>query len=236
MAFIRRQIPIVEVATSLGMRVVGQNAAHCWRVGAHRNGDRTPSFSFHRNRAKCHVCDVDALSTIDLVIKYQECSLYEAVTWISARWTIPTIAKNKKLSRPERWKTSSRVGFSAFPLEDMVRSGFWATLDDAARALLPVLFCFSDTTTSEVAISYRGLCRYSGKSSHTTIAKVLRRFEKIGLLKALPKTPGNFREVRCYRLTIESPEFQTSLVDLHEHLKTERDLERKLRSEMKRVR
>lgn len=64
---------------------------------------------------------------------------------------------------------------------------------------------------------------------------MLRQFEKLGLLKALPKTPGNFREVRRYRLTIESLEFQTLLVDLHEHVKTERDLERKLRSEMKRV-
>jgi hypothetical protein len=230
MSYIRRKIPIVDVATSLGIRVAGRNAAHCWRAGAHQNGDRTPSMSFHRNRAKCHVCDADAMSVIDLVIKYRECSLHEATDWICAHWTVPTIAKNQKLWRPERWKTS-RVGASAFPLEELIRSGVWATLDDAARAVLPVLFCFAEN--GEVSISYRGLARYSSKTSHTTIAKVLRHFQQIGLLKALPKTHGNFREVRRYRFTLESPEFQTLLLDVHEHLKAERDLERKLRPELK---
>src|SRR5208283_841462 len=231
MTFIRRQIPIVDVATALGIRVAGRNAAHCWRDG-HKNGDRTPSLSLHRNRAKCFVCDGDSLSTIDLVIRHQKCSLHEAVAWICGRWTVPTIAKNQKLSRPERWKTSP-VGFSAFPLEDLVRSGFWATLDDASRAVLPVVFCFAEK--GEVAISYRGLCRYSGKASDTTIAKVLRRFEQIGLLKPLPKTVGNFREVSRYRITLDSSEFQSLLHGIHERTKVERDAERQLRSELKGV-
>jgi hypothetical protein len=229
MTFIRREIRILDVAVALGIRIAGRNTAHCWRDG-HKNGDRTPSLSLHRNRAKCFVCDVDSLSVIDLVLKHQECSLHEAVAWICGRWTVPTIAKNRKLSRPERWKTSP-VGFSAFPLEDLVRSGFWATLDDAARAILPVLFCF--TEKGEAAISYRGLARYSGKSSDSTIAKVLRHLEQIGLLKPLPKTIGNFREVRRYRLTLDSSEFQTLLRTIHEHTKAERDAERQLRSELR---
>jgi hypothetical protein len=231
MAFIRREIPIIDVATSLGIRVAGRNVAHCWRVGAHRHGDQTPSVSFHRNRAKCHVCDVDALSPIDLVINYNDCSLHEAVAWICERWTVPSIAKNKKLSRPERWQTS-RVGISAFPLEKLVRSGAWAeTFDDAARAILPVLFCFEEA--GEVAISYAGLRRYSGKSSPTTIARVLRHFAEIGLLEALPKTHSNFREVRRYRFTLESSKLQTVLLRVHEHLEAERDQDRRLRSELK---
>src|SRR5260370_41272049 len=120
MNFIRREIPIVDVARELGIRVAGRNAAHCWRVGAHQNRDRGPSLSFHRNRAKCHVCDVDSMSVIDLVIKHQEfepsSALREATVWICAHWSVPTIAKNTKLSRPERWSTSP-VGLSSFPLE-----------------------------------------------------------------------------------------------------------------------
>jgi len=229
MAFIRNQVPIADVASALGIRIAGPKSAHCWR-DAHKNGDRTPSLSLHRNRAKCFVCDADSLSNIDLVIRYHDCSLREAVEWICGRWIVPTIAKNQKLSRPERWKTSP-VGFSAFPLEDLVRSGFWATLDDAARAILAVLFCFSEK--GEAAISYRGLSRYSGKTSDTTISKVLRRFEQIGLLKALPKTVGNFREVNRYRITLDNSEFQNLLRRIHEHTKAERDGERQLRSELR---
>jgi len=56
-----------------------------------------------------------------------------------------------------------------------------AALDDAGRAILPVLFCFAEN--GEVSISYRGLARYSGKTSDTTIAKVLQCFAQIGLLQ-----------------------------------------------------
>ena len=234
MAYIRHRIPIAEVASALGIRMAGRNVAHCWRVGSHQNGDRTASLSFHRNRAKCHGCDADSMSVIDLVIKHEEFepsfALREATAWICARWPVPTIAKNAKLSRPERWATSP-VGLSSFPLEMFVRSGVWAALDDAGRAILPVLFCFAEN--GEVSISYRGLARYSGKASDTTIAKVLQRFAQIGLLQVLPKARENFRDVNHYRFTPDSPKFQTMLSSVHERLRTERDKERTLRSELR---
>jgi hypothetical protein len=234
MNFIRRQVPIADVARALGIRVAGRNVAHCWRVGSHQNGDRTPSLSFYRNRAKCHGCDTDSMSTIDLVIKHQELdsrsALREATAWICARWPVPTIAKNTKLSRPERWATSP-VGLSSFPLEIIVRSGIWASLDDAGRAILPALFCFAEN--GEVSISYRGLSRFSGKASDTTVAKVLQRFEQIGLLEVLPKARKNFRDAGRYRFTLDSPQFQSILSSVHERLKTERDKERALRSELR---
>jgi hypothetical protein len=232
MTYIRRSIPISDVATALGIRVAGRNAAHCWRVESHQNGDRTPSLSFHRNRAKCHGCDTDSMSTIDLVIKHEEfepgSALREATAWICARWTVPTIAKNTKLSRPERWATSP-VGLSSFPLERFVRSGMWAALDDASRAILPTLFCFAEN--GEVTISYRGLCRYSGKTSRTTIAKVLQRFEQIGLLDVWPKARDNFRDAGRYRFTLDNPKFQGVVASVHERMKTDRDKERALQSE-----
>jgi len=112
-----------------------------------------------------------------------------------------------------------------------VRSGVWAALDDAGRAILPVLFCFAEN--GEVSISYRGLARYSGKASDTTIAKVLQRFAQIGLLQVLPKARENFRDVNHYRFTPDSPKFQTMLSSVHERLRTERDKERTLRSELR---
>ena len=67
MVYCRREIPIADVARELGIRVSGRTTAHCWRDG-HQNGDRTPSLSFSRNRARCHVCNTDAKSVIDLVM------------------------------------------------------------------------------------------------------------------------------------------------------------------------
>jgi len=234
MAYIRHQIPIADVAIALGIRAAGRNAAHCWRVGSHQNGDRTPSLSFQHNRAKCHVCDAASMSVIDLVIKHEtfpeECALRRATDWICARWPVPTIAKNKKLFRPERWHISP-VGLSSFPLERLVRSGMWAAFDDAGRAILPALFCFAEN--GHVSISYRGLCRYSGKASRTTIAKVLQHFERVGLLEVLPKADNNFRDTGRYRFTLDSPKFQDMLSSVHDRLRTERDKERALRSELK---
>lgn len=234
MTYIRQRVPIADVARALGIRVAGRNVAHCWRIGSHQNGDRTPSLSFYRNRARCHGCDTDSMSVIDLVIKHEQfepsSALREATAWICARWPVPTIVKNAKLSRPERWSTSP-VGLSSFPLERFVRSGIWAALDDAGRAILPTLFCFAEN--GEVSISYRGLCRYSGKTSRTTIAKVLQRFEQIGLLQVLPKARENFRDAGRYRFTLDSPKFQSMLASVHERLRTERDKERALRSELK---
>jgi len=230
LSHIRRNIPIADVLRELGVRLASPKSAHCWRTDRHQNGDRSPSISIWQNKVKCHVCDGGSMSVIDLVIKYRGCSLREAVAWICGQWTVPTIPKNQKLSRPERWK-GSPVGLSSFPLEDLVRSGFWGSLDDAGRAVLPVLFCFAEKGVT--AISYRGLSRYSGKASDSTIAKVLRRFEQIGLLKALPKTIGNFREVKRYFITLDNSEFQALLHGIHERTKVDRDGERLLRSELK---
>jgi hypothetical protein len=222
MTFIRREIPIAEVARALGIRVAGSNAAHCWRDG-HQNGDRTPSMSFRRNRAKCHVCDADSKSTIDLVIAHQACGLKEAVDWLCARWTVPAVAKNTKLARRERWATSA-VGYSSFPLEEFIRSGVWAALDDPARAVLPVMFCFAERGT--VSVSYRGLARYSGLRSLATVAKAFRQLKRIGILEALPRAGSSFREPSSYRFTLDSEKFQAALSETHARLKLESGAER----------
>lgn len=225
MNFIRREIPIAEVAKELGIRVAGANIAHCWREG-HQNGDRTPSMSFKRNRAKCHVCDVDAKSTIDLIMAHQECSLREAVDWICGRWPVPTIAKNTKLARAPRW-AASPVGLSTFPLEDFIRSGVWAALDDAARAVLPVLFCFAERGI--VSVSYRGLSRYSGLRSSSTVSKAFQQLKQFGILEALPKVAGSsFREPATYRFNLDGDKFQAILVEVHTRLKLESGAEREL--------
>jgi hypothetical protein len=225
MEFMRREIPIFDVATALDIRTAGRSAAHCWRVGQHQNGDRSPSISFFRNRAKCHVCDARGFSTIDLVMAYHRCTLADAVAWITARFEVPVVAREAKVRRPERWQ-AGRVGVSQFPLESLVRAGVWAWLGDGARAILVALACFTDPVTHEATISTRGLGRYSGKMSRSTITTVIRQLENIGLLKVNRAKDGAICKVSTYTLTLDSDKFQRLLGEVHERLVMDRDLEK----------
>jgi hypothetical protein len=224
MKFMRSQIPISDVATVLGVRTAGRSTAHCWRVGQHQNGDRTASVSFFKNRAKCHVCDSRALSTIDLVATYHGYSLAEAVAWIRSRFEVPLVAKGAKVSRPERW-TPGRAGVAHFPLEVLTRMGGWASLSDAGRAVLVAIACFADPTTGEATISTRGLSRYSGKSRNA-ITSAVRQLEAIGLLKVTRAKDGQFYKVSTYMLQPDSAKFQRVLSEVHERLTLDRDQER----------
>lgn len=228
MEFIRREIPIAEVAKGLGLRV-SSNTAHCWRTDHHQHGDRTASISFRKNKATCYVCDSRPLSTLDLVIVHEGFDLLDATRWICARWDVPAVAKGKKLVRSERW-SKGRVGLSRFPFESLIRSGFWASLDDAARAVLPALVCFTDPSAGEAEISYKALARYSGKSSDRTISAVIKKFERIGLLKVFRAKDGTFRKCGRYQLDWENERFQAALNSCHEALKIDRDAQRALRA------
>lgn len=230
MEFIRSKVLITEVAGGLGLKLSGRNAAHCWRTEQHQHGDRTASISFRKNKATCYVCDSRPLSTLDLVIAHEGFDLLAATRWICARWDVPTVAKGKKLIKSERWR-SGRVGVSRFPFEYLVRSGFWASLDDATRAILPALVCFADPNTGETEISYAALRRYSGKSSDTTISAVITKLERFGLLKVSRAKNGTFRACGRYQFDWENERFQTALTSCHEALKLERDVERTLRTE-----
>jgi hypothetical protein len=224
MSFMRSQILIFDVAAALGIKSSGRSAAHCWRVGQHQNGDRTASVSFFKNRAKCHVCDSRALSTIDLVAAYHSCSLGEAVAWIASRFEVPLLAKGAKVSRPERW-TPGRAGIAHFPLEVLTRMGGWASLSDAGRAVLVALACFTDPATGEATISTRGLSRYSGKSRNA-ITTAVRQLEAIGLLKVSRVKDGQFCKVSTYALQPDSAKFQKVLGEVHERLTLDRDHEK----------
>jgi hypothetical protein len=232
MQFIRSKILIAEVATGLGLKLSGRNAAHCWRIEHHQNGDRTASISFRRNKATCYVCDTRPLSTLDLVSAHEGFGLLDATRWICARWDVPNIAKGKKLIRSERWR-SGRVGVSHFPFEELIRSGYWASLDDASRAILPALACFADPSTGEAEISYKALARYSGKRSDTTISAVIKKFERLGLMKVFRAKDGMFRKCGRYLLDWGNRDFLSVIASSLETLKVERDAERTLRAEAK---
>ncbi len=173
----------------------------------------------------------DSMSTLDLVMAYQQYSLLEAARWICARWDVPRIGRHTKVARPERWRTNPVGTSNLQPLEELVRSGYWSHLDDPSRSVLLVLVTFAEHGT--VQISYRGIARYSGVRSSTTIAKVLRRFKNDGLLRA--DSNRKTRDCGVYTFTFDGAKFQSLLSTIHEALKRDRDTEITLRAQLRTV-
>jgi len=234
--FIKKMIAIDDVARELGLQVLGRNA-RCWRSQNHQHGDRTPSIGFNtkKNIGRCFVCDDHAWSNVDLVQNVFDCSTREAIEWIAARYSVPQIPKGRHLSNRQQWRGSFRVGVSGFSLEAVVRSGYWASLTPSEKSILVVFCTFADPSTGATRISYRGIMRYAGIGSYSSVASALKRFEKIGLLDIERRVDEDgFRSCSTYLLKLDSAEFHQSLRDTHQRQRADIDIERQIRSEQKR--
>jgi hypothetical protein len=106
-----------------------------------------------------------------------------ALQWITSRYQVPAVAKGKHIQYMERWSETYRVGASGSALETLIRSGIWAALTPAQRSIVPVLDTFADTGTHTVTISYRGMMRYAGVRSQSTVATALKRFRALRFLR-----------------------------------------------------
>lgn len=233
--FIRKSIPIQDVAVALGLQLSGRYRVHCWRVDAHRNGDANASVSFQRkkNRGRCWVCDtVGGWSNIDLVMMILACDFPAAVIWICQRWAVPAARPGKHLVHRNGWSPTFRVGCGYSRLEWVIRSGLWAQLSPSQCSILGVLDAFTNPETSEVVISYRALARYGGIGSFATIRGALRRFQELGLLEIKRGLDGDgFRACSRYELTFDSPRFLSIVNEIHERQRQEVELDRAFRAE-----
>jgi hypothetical protein len=236
--YIRTKISIVAVARELGLVVNGYRA-RCWRAESHRNGDTNPSIGFWRkkNKGRCFVCDPHVWSTIDLVMLYLGCDLREAVSWITDRFPVPLLPKGSHTKKRETWFPRFHSGVAENVVTTLVRSGIWSDLSHAERSILPALVTFTDRDTGFAPISYRGLMQYSGVGSQATIAAAIRHFEQMRLLQVV-RLPGALclRRVNQYRLTLDDPDFQATVMKSFQRQRDEIELERQLRTELRKAR
>lgn len=216
---------------------------HCWRPERHQNGDRTASVGLHqrRNVAKCFVCDARALSTIDLVMSVLGLDFRAAMQWIASRYKIPNAAKGAHLRHRERWPERYRVGASGSGLETLIRSGIWAALTPAQRSIVPILDMFADAGTHRVTISYRGMMRYAGVRSQSTVATALKRFRALRFLRAEARQDSDgLRACGTYRVCFDDPDFLQLANDCRqrqaEQIEQERDLRKNERRKRKAAR
>ncbi len=227
--FIKEKIPITDVARELGLKVRDRYRAHCWRVENHKNGDADPSIRFHRktNKWRCFVCDERAQSNLDLVLMLLGCDFPAAVAWMCERFAVPLARPGKHITQRQHWNPTYRVGYSGSHMEWLVRSGLWSELTASERSVLGVFDVFTDTETNDVTISYRGIMRFAGIRSHTTVRRALRRFQQLGVLEIVRSVGGDgFRSVNSYRLTFDSPKFRSIVNEIYRRQREEIELER----------
>jgi hypothetical protein len=236
-AFIKKFVPIREIAIELELDVSG-NSARCWRPDSHKNGDRTPSISFdtRKNIGRCFVCDSRAWSGIDLVMMVRGVSIREAAEWIAARFRVPQIRRRKHIKPREQWDSSSRVGVSGFALEEVVLTGFWATLTCSEIRILGVFCTFCPPGSGAKAISYRGIMRFAGVRSQSTVSRVLKCFSRMGLLEITRGSAHGFRVCNTYSLTLESSLLRDLLRVVYQRHTKEIEVERQIRTELRAAR
>ena len=228
-AFIRKNVPIQDVARELGLRLNGHYRAHCWRVENHKNGDRDPSLTFKKktNRGRCWVCDQHDWSNLDMAMMILGCDFPAAVAWICERFAVPLGRPGKHITQRRQWNPTYRVGYSGSHMEWLVRSGLWSELTASERSVLVVFDVFTDTETNDATISYRGIMRFAGIRSHTTVRRALRRFQQLGVLEIVRSVGGDgFRSVNSYRLTFDSPKFRSIVNEIYRRQREEIKLER----------
>jgi hypothetical protein len=235
MRYINRQIPIVEVARKLDLRLDGPSKIHCWHPDRHQHGDRTASVGVHRsnNTAKCFGCDSKPMGPIDLVMDVLNMSQpADAALWIAARFAVPSIPRR----RPNRpLEVRHRVGYEQ-GLGLLVRSGLWGTLSEAARCIAPVLLDMAEKPAPAaedlvLQMSYVGIARFSGVHSHRAIRKALVELAEIGFLRmpsgATPRSPE--RTSSRYVVTPLSEELRETANAFAAQQRTEIAAEKELR-------
>jgi hypothetical protein len=239
--FIKAQIRIADVARKLDLSVFGTQMA-CWRPENHQNNDRTPSVSLSKkNRACCHVCDAPHdLSNVDLVMQILRCSLPDAIMWIANRFDVPWIPRSERPAKPAtRIKVVGRVG-TCGPLESLIRSGLWRKLTLREQSALSVFSNFADSNGS-FTISYKGITRFTGVGSYTTVSRILSHFVQLGMLEIQRDDADSLvRPTNTYCLTLDSPPLQKLIQEMLEqqrrHIEQEKCLRREQREQRRKQR
>lgn len=239
LAWIRRNVPIQDVARDLDLRVI-HNRARCWRAENHANADQDPSIRFlcRSNRARCFVCDLrGGFSNIDLVIGVLGCDLPTAVAWICERFVVPEAKPGRPVGSRSKLQPQIRIGVSGSDLETFVRSGLLRELPSPEVRILLVLHFFRDPDTGLTVMSYRALMRYAGVRSSHSVSKAL---SHLGRIRALQKhrAPrwGITRDCSSYRVTLEDPKLRDLCNETFRKMRDEGEHERAYRRELRAAR
>jgi len=214
--YIRRQIPILDVARELGIHPVGLTGAtwttaRCFRPENHKGGyDTNPSLNFQtkKNTYICFACDDGTHSNIDLVMTVEHCTLREAGRWFDEHFPgIPRIKARGK--RTGRNVFDFRAGVDEFTCgDDLVKAGIVPHLTESELRVFTVLNAFRDGDNISRP-SYETIKQRTGIRSNHTVSRAIRQLEKLNVVDvkrgwARNRTGG--REQNQYAFTFNDPD------------------------------
>lgn len=214
---------------------------HCWRPENHKHGDSTASVSIWtaRNKIKCFVCPVPAMSVVDLTISVLSTDIHGAIRWLDENFKLEYIPKGKHLE-PRTKEQPFQVGHEQ-PLDLLVSSGIWAGLAAQTQRIVPVLLKFAkkiDRDRWRTDMSYTGLMRYSGVRSRNSISTAINQLREIGWLvvEQIPSSNGPLKIVNSYLITPYSDDLMELANSMALQVKQEIAVEKRIRKEQYRAR
>ena len=243
MRWINRNVPVMEVAQKLDLRVGEHGRVHCWHPENHHNGDRTASVGIRKkiNTVKCFGsgCGVGPFGPIDLVMDALGlASPWESALWIAVRFNVPYLPKGAHVQQKHR--TFRPAGFED-DIGLLVQSGLWAELSAPTRCIAPVLLLFANRepgkATATVKVSYRAIGRYSGVVSPNAISKAIGELEEIGWLKKVAKqSAGPVAETGSYVLSPQGDDLMELANARARQMRTEIEAEKAVRKKQRETR
>jgi len=127
MRHINRNVPIVEVARVLNLRLDGANKIHCWHPDRHKHGDRTASVGIRttNNTVKCFGCDSKPMGPIDFVMDVRGVVAADAALWIAAQFDVPTARGTRSMAKPSRIRVGVGASYPVWHLGNVVGARAW---------------------------------------------------------------------------------------------------------------
>jgi len=214
--YIRRELPISEVAEKLGLEVRGR------RVRCPEDRSHWASIWLKKNKVKCFKCGARACwSTIDLAMLMLEADVNHAIQWIAARFDVPKrrrritrnlcgITRHLYVDYPAR----KRPRHLELSIDTLRRSPLWAHLTPTARRLAAFLIQATPRGSLVLSVTYRELQRNIQTGNRGTLKTAFAQLRETGLIETQREASGNdgfrfYASKTLVRLTWGSERFQS---------------------------
>jgi hypothetical protein len=216
--YIRRELPMSEVAEKLGLDVRGR------RVRCPQDRAHWARLWLRKNKVKCFTCGARACwSTIDLVMLALQVDIKAAIDWAAARFDVPK--RRRRITRNlygitrhlyVDYPAGKRPPYLQSSIDTLRRSPLWAHLTPTARRLAAFLIQTTPRESLALSVTYRELQSNLQTGNRGTLTKALEQLRKIGLIETQREASGNdgfrfYSSKTLVRLTWGSERFQSSL-------------------------
>ena len=188
--FIRREVPIAEVARRLGLKGNGRYFS-CWRED-HPKGDgrATVGVHFKSNTVRCSGCDKRSLSPIDLVREVLQISVGDACRWFAREYPdLPKVrlkvSTNTHGVTHQTYREDASRAWPEVNCDVLTRSPVWPRLSHAGRTLAAAIVARvprEHDVQPLLTCSYEELQWWTGIGNRRTVARALRELREIGMV------------------------------------------------------